>query len=190
MNMTTPIDILVSRIANEDDADAYKELFHSYYNRLLQFSLSITHSKQFAEEVVSDVFLKIWLKRKSLVKIQNKHLYLYICAKNHSINKLAKERRGEVFSFDECQVEIQSVFFDPEQLMITEEMLKRIHGAINQLPQRCRLIFKLIKEDGLKYKEVAELLGISIKTVENQMAIALKKMEQSIGFDIVRSVSS
>jgi RNA polymerase sigma-70 factor (ECF subfamily) len=90
----------------------YKELFHSYYNRLLQFSLSITHSKQFAEEVVSDVFLKIWLKRKSLVKIQNKHLYLYIWAqKNHSINKLAKERRGEVFSFDECQVEIQSVFF-------------------------------------------------------------------------------
>ena len=190
MNMTTTIDQLVSRIANEDDPNAYKELFLSYYDRLFQFALSITHSKQFAEEVVSDVFLKIWLKRKSLIKIQNKHLYLYICAKNHSINKLAKEKRREVFSFDECLVEFQSVFFDPEQLMITEEMLRRIQTAINQLPSRCQLIFKLIKEDGLKYKEVAELLGISLKTVENQMAIALKKLEQSIGFDIVRSVSS
>ena len=74
--------------------------------------------------------------------------------------------------------------------MITAEMLKRIQSAINQLPPKCQLIFKLIKEDGLRYKEVAELLGLSIKTIENQMALALRKLENSIGFDIVRSVSS
>ena len=190
MNMTKSIDDLVGKIAHEDDPNAYKELFHSYYHRLFQFSLSITHSKQFADEVFSDVFLKVWLKIKSLLKIHNKHLYLYICAKNLSINKLAKEKRHKVFSFDECVVELQSVFFDPEQLMITAEMLKKVQFAISQLPPRCRLIFKLIKEDGLMYREVAELLGISLKTVENQMAIALRKMDQSIGFDIVRSVSS
>lgn len=184
------IDDLVSRIANEDDSIAYKQLFELYYAPLSQFSYSITRSREIAEEIVSDVFLKIWMKRKSLLKIHNKHLYLYICTKNHSINRLIKEKRTEAYSFEECLVEIRSVYFDPEQLMVTAEMLRRIQQAIQQLPPKCQLIFKLIKEDELHYKEVAELLGLSVKTVENQMTIALRKLDKSIGFDIVRSVSS
>jgi len=190
MNKISKTDDLVSRIANEDDEIAYKQLFQLYYNRLFRFALTIIHSRESAEEVVSDVFLKIWMKRKSLSKIQNIHLYLYICTKNHCINQIAKERNYKIFSFDECVVEFQSIYFDPEQLMITAEMLKKVQEAIIQLPPRCQLIFKLIKEDGLRYREVAELLNISVKTVENQMTIALRKMDQSIGFDIVRSVSS
>jgi RNA polymerase sigma-70 factor (family 1) len=190
MNTNLQIDDLVSKFANDDDPHAYKELFESYYNRLFQFALSITHSRESAEEVVSDVFLKIWLKRKSLPEIENKHLYLYVAIKNQSINRLIKEKKNKVFSIDECVVEFQSIYFNPEQLMITAEMLKRIHHAINELPARCKLIFKLIKEDGLTYKDAAELLSVSPKTVENQMAIALKKIDHSIGFDLIRSVSS
>ncbi len=190
MNKNLQIDDLVARIASDDDAIAYKQLFQSYHGRLFQFAYSITHSKETAEEIVSDVFLKIWMKRKSLIKIQNKHLYLYICTKNLAINRLIKDKRNRVFSLDECLVELRSIYFDPEQLMITAEMVRRVQHAINELPPKCRMIFKLVKEDGLKYKEVAELLGLSSKTVENQMTIALRKMDQSIGFDIVRSISS
>ena len=190
MNTSTGIDCLVERIIHEDDHEAYKQLFESYYHRLFQFAYSITRSKESAEEVVSDVFLKIWLKRKSLGEVSNKHLYLYISTKNQSVNYLNKNKRTEVFSLDECVVEFQSIYFDPHQLLITAEMLKRIQLAINQLPPKCQLIFKLIKEDGLRYKEVAELLNLSVKTIENQMALALRKLEHSIGFDIVRSVSS
>lgn len=184
------IDCLVDKIVLEDDQLAYKALFKSYYDRLFQFAYSITRSKQMAEEVVSDVFVKIWLKRKSLADVSNKHLYLYISTKNQAINYLNKSKKTDTFSLDECVVEFQSIYLDPEQLLITAEMLKRIHYAINQLPPKCQLIFKLIKEDSLQYKEVAELLGLSIKTIENQMALALRKLEHSIGFDIVRSVSS
>jgi RNA polymerase sigma-70 factor (ECF subfamily) len=190
MKRSTEIDCLIEKIVQEDDHGAYKQLYELYYHRLFQFAYSITRSKESAEEIVSDVFIKIWLKRKTLAEISNKHLYLYISIKNQSFNYLAKNRKNETFSLDECVVEIQSIYFDPEQLLITEEMLKRIHSAINQLPPKCQLIFKLIKEDGLRYKEVAELLGLSIKTIENQMAVALRKLEHSIGFDIVRSVSS
>src|SRR4030095_3888383 len=95
MNKSIMIDDLVSRIANEDDSIAYKQLFELYYAPLSQFSYSITRSREIAEEIVSDVFLKIWMKRKSLLKIHNKHLYLYICTKNHSINRLIKEKRTE-----------------------------------------------------------------------------------------------
>jgi RNA polymerase sigma-70 factor (ECF subfamily) len=73
----------------------------------------------------------------------------------------------------------------PEEQVISKEMIRKIEGAINVLPARCRLIFKMVKEDGFKYKEVAALLGISINTVEVQMSIALKKVAASVKFKTV-----
>ena len=159
MIMTPLIDELVGKIAAQDDSRAYEQLFRLYYERLRQFAFSFTRSRESAEEVVSDVFMKLWVKRKSLLKIHNKHLYFYICTKNLSLNRIAKEKKNSSFSLDECEVEIKSIYYDPEQLMITAEMVRRIQDAINQLPPKCKLIFKMIKDDGFKYKEVAELLA-------------------------------
>jgi RNA polymerase sigma-70 factor (ECF subfamily) len=180
---------LIERVSLYDDTTAYKELFLKYYSRLLHFSYSITHSKETSEEIISDIFLQIWNKRKTLTGIQNFHLYLYVSTKNLSINRLRKLKKEKVFSLDEVIVEFKSIYYDPEQLLITSEMYKRIFQAIQALPPRCQLIFKLIKEDHLSYKEVAELLGLSVKTIENQMTIALKKISQSIRFDIKRTIS-
>jgi len=83
---------LIERIAYNNDANAYKELFLLYHKRLLNFSITITHSKQSAEEVVSDVFLKIWVNRSTLATIENFHLYIYIVTKNLSINRALKEK--------------------------------------------------------------------------------------------------
>lgn len=173
---------LLSKIVLHDDAIAYKQLFILYHPRLVDFSSSILHNYQSAEETVSDVFLKIWNARKSLMNVQNIHLYLYVSVKNLSINRLEKERKEKLFSLNEVKVEFQSIYYDPEQLLLTAEMYKLLRAAIDKLPPRCQLIFKLIKEDDLSYKEVAELLQLSPKTIENQMTIALKKIGQSIHF--------
>ncbi|MFL5809323.1 MAG: RNA polymerase sigma factor [Flavisolibacter sp.] len=178
---------LINRIALYDDAIAYKELFILYHSKLINFAQSITRSKESAEEIVSDVFLKIWTKRTTLTRIGNFHLYIYIVTKNFSINHLHKQKRETSFSFDDTVVEIRSLGPNPEQIMISAEMLKKVQLAIKALPPKCQLIFKLVKEDGLKYREVAELLELSPKTVENQMTIALKKIAQSIPFHIPRS---
>jgi RNA polymerase sigma-70 factor (family 1) len=175
---------LLNRIAYYDDALAYKELFLLYHKRLVGFSMTITKSKESAEEIVSDVFLKIWVNRTNLPNIKNFHLYIYIATKNLSINRLLKEKKKKSFSLDETVINTESLYPDPEQLMITAEMQKRIRLAIEALPPKCKLIFKLIREDGLKHKEVAELLDLSLKTVENQMSIALKKITESIRFDL------
>jgi len=172
-----------------DDGQAYKELFVLYHSRLMQFSYSFTHCKESAEEVVSDVFLKIWLRRKSITEIENLHLYLYVSAKNLSINRVLKQKREKTFSLDEVKVEFETIYFNPEQLYITSEIFKRIQFAIRQLPPKCQLIFKLIKEDGLKYKQVAELLNLSIKTIESQMAIAVRKISLCLQFDMEKTVS-
>jgi RNA polymerase sigma-70 factor (family 1) len=171
---------LVSRIAASDDNEAYKKLFLHYYPRLLSFSYAITRNRQSSEEAVSDVFLNIWTLRATLPRISNFHLYLYISTKNVSINYLARQKRTQSFSLDDVKTELTSLSYDPEQLLITTEMFRRICAAVQNLPPKCRLIFKLVKEDGLRYKEVAELLNLSVKTVENQMAIALRKLGESL----------
>ena len=179
---------LAGRIV-DDDPLAYKELFLLYHPRLLQFSFSITHSKEVAEELVSDVFLKIWLRRKSLSDIDNLHLYLYVSTKNLSINWVLKQRRERTFQLDDIVVEFKSFHSDPEQMLISSEMFRRIQFAIQQLHPRSQLIFKLVKEDGLKYKQVAALLDLSIKTIENQMGIALRKIALCVQFDMAKTIS-
>ncbi len=177
---TAALQEMVARIALNDDADAYKKLFLYYYPKLLSFSTSITHCKESSEEAVSDVFVNVWSLRKTLLRITNFHLYLYISTKNTSINYLERQRRTQAFSLDDVKTEFASLAYNPEQLLITAEMFRRICAAVQALPPRCRLIFKLVKEDNLRYKEVAELLHLSVKTVESQMAIAVRKLGNAV----------
>lgn len=181
MNMTTAtLQELVGRIALNDDAGAYKKLFLHYHPKLLSFSVSITHSRESSEEAVSDVFVAVWTLRKTLLRITNLRLYLYISTKNTSLNYLARQRRTQAFSLDDVKTEFTSLAYDPEQLLITAEMFRRMAAAVHALPPRCRLVFKLVKEDNLRYREVAELLQLSVKTVEAQMAIAVRKLGEAV----------
>jgi len=188
MIAATKIHELQVRIARMDDQQAYKELFTSLYSYLFSFAKSLVKAKEPAEEIVSDVFIKIWEKRKGLEKIENLKVYLYVSTRNIAYNYLEKQRRTLADPIDDFQG--ISLYLDPEQLLITSDMLAIIQKAIDQLPPKCKMIFKLAKEDGLKYKEIAEVLNISIKTVENQLAIALQKIGTLISFDIDRTVSS
>lgn len=183
------ISYLQEQIARYDDKFAYKELFVSFYNPLLKFALTMVSREQ-AEEIVSDVFVHIWEKRKRIDSISNLKVYLYKAVKNTALNYIAKQNRNNTTGIEEAGIELQSIYFNPEQLLITAEMMKRIKNAVDQLPPQCKLIFKLVKEDELKYREVAEILGLSLKTVENQVTIALRKIGNSIHFDIKKAISS
>ena len=190
MITATSIQNLQLRIARFDDQQAYKELYTSLYSYLFLFAKTFVKSKESAEEVVSDVFIKVWEKRKELEKIENLKVYLYVATRNIAYNYLDKQKRNATNPLDDFQAEFTSVYFNPEQLLITADMLQLIQKAIDQLPPKCKMIFKLAKEDGLKYREVAEILNISVKTVENQLAIALQKIGNVVSFDIDKTVSS
>jgi RNA polymerase sigma-70 factor (ECF subfamily) len=178
---------LLAAIAINHDQAAYKELFLMLHGRLKQFAYSILKSGEEAEELVSDIFIRIWQKREQLTAIESPLLYFYTTAKNLAFNRLNKQKRQVNTSADDWWVQLNSIYFNPEQLMMTEEMMRQIRTAINDLPPRCRLIFKLIKEDGLKYREVAELLQLSVKTIEAQMAIALRRLGKCMHLDIKTS---
>ena len=178
------------RIARQGDHQAYKELYTSLYGYLFQFAKTFVKSRETAEEIVSDVFIKVWEKRKELEKIDNLKVYLYVSTRNIAYNYLEKQKRNVLNHLDDYDADMTSVNVDPEQLLITAEMMKMIQKAIEELPPKCKLIFRLVKEDGLKYREVAEVLSISAKTVENQLAIALHKLGNAVSFDIQKTVSS
>jgi RNA polymerase sigma-70 factor (family 1) len=190
MITATSIQNLQYKIARQDDQQAYKELFTSLYAYLLRFAKTLVKSKESAEEIVSDVFIKIWEKRTELEKIGNLKVYLYVATRNLAYNYLDKQKKNFTNPIEGFQAELTSIYFDPEQLLITADMLGFIHKAIDQLPPKCKMVFKLAKEDGLKYREVAEVLNISVKTVENQLAIALQKIGEVVSFDVRRSISS
>lgn len=175
---------LQTKIALYNDAQAYKQLFFKFYNPLVKFAAGLVDTRESAEEIVSDVFIKVWDKRSVLNAIENLRVYLYVSTKNTALNYIAKQKKVDIVRLEDINIDLPSTTLNPEQLMITAEMVRRIDNAINSLPPRCKLVFKLVKEDGLPYREVADILSISVKTIDNQLAIALKKIAQAINLQL------
>ncbi|MGN7788091.1 RNA polymerase sigma-70 factor [Niabella sp. 22666] len=170
---------LIHAIAHNSDEQAFEELFRIYYPALLSYTASLLKDNPVAEEICGDVLFNLWQNRKTLPAIKNLSHYLYISAKHAAISYTRsrgyKESQKNI-SLGDVGETLTYELSNHELRLINKETLKEINVAINELPDRCRLIFKLIKEDGLKYAEVARLLEISVKTVENQMTIAVKKL--------------
>lgn len=178
------ITALLREVSLDNSQQAYRRLFVALHKPLTRFAYGILKSNDDAEEAVSDVFITIWEKRDSLVNIESPLLYFYTAVKHRAFNIITRQKRQEAQDAGQWLVPTSSVYFNPEQLLISQEVVLQIRKAINDLPARCRLIFILVKEDGLKYKEVAELLQISVKTVEAQMAIALRRISQCMHLSI------
>src|SRR6185312_14527493 len=115
---------LQTRIARFDDQKAYKELYTSLYPGLYHFVLDMIKSRQLAEEIISDVFIKVWEKRKTLEEILNLRVYCFVAARNLPLNQLEKQKREATCNIDEYAGDIPLKNGNPEQMMITAEMLK------------------------------------------------------------------
>jgi RNA polymerase sigma-70 factor (ECF subfamily) len=160
--------------------DALRSLYDLFSERLLHFAFTIVHNRELAEEIVADVFIQIWKRRVKMAAIENLPWYLYATAKNISLNYLHKEQKQKFVELEIINPPLYTIEPQAVQHLISKEFLQSINNAINELPPKCRLIFKLVKDDGLTYKETAELLNLSVKTIETQMAIALKKIHTTI----------
>lgn len=158
------------------DEQVFKELYERYAFNLFQFAYAFLKSKELAEEAVNDVFVALWKKRGQLAGIENLYAYLCRAVKNTALDYLDSNKRSATDPLDSLQAGHISFGMDPEHILINNELNQLIKKAVLELPPRCRLVFKLVKEDGLKYKDAAALLGISIRTVETQLAVALKKI--------------
>ena len=173
---TMQLKTLQQQIAKSDEA-AFTQLYIHFGKKLQHFAASLIRSKEISEELVEDVFVKIWANRSRITEIDNLTVYLYVAVKNKALNILSQKAKELIAApFDYLDLPVDDFTADPYDLLITAEMMTHMHDVIENLPPRCKMIFKLIREDGLKYKEVAEILNISVNTIDAQMAIAVKKL--------------
>jgi RNA polymerase sigma-70 factor (ECF subfamily) len=174
---------LLQQVALGDQL-AFRELYHLFHKRLHYFAFALVKTKEAAEEIVEDVFIRLWNQRSSITEINNLRIYLYIATKNTALNYLSKKARESIIEpFDNIDIALQETGVSPEQIMITAETYQKIKQAVEALPPRCKMIFKLIREDGLRYKEVSEILNISINTIDAQMAIAVQRIADAVRRD-------
>jgi RNA polymerase sigma-70 factor (family 1) len=168
---------LLQRISAQNDQRAFETLFKLFHQRLLRFSLHYVHNREQAEEIVSDVFVKLWNNRHTCTGIAHPETYLFIAVKNQSLNYVNQASGHSVSPVNEAELDTLIDAFDPEKELELRELQFDIDLAVESLPAQCKVVFKLIKEDGLKYKEVAQILNISVRTVETQLVRAMQKLD-------------
>ena len=169
---------LIRRIVLGDQR-AFERLFRMYYKRLCHFAFLILRSKELSEEAVSDVFFNVWLKREQLVPERNIRSFLYTSVHNRAINYL--QRESHLRSHDDINVyelEMESTDPAPDDAIDRELFRIRLQQAFDQLPERCKMISRMHFNDQLQYKEIAQILRLSHKTVEAQIAIATQKIKE------------
>lgn len=183
---TSDAEILFHRVAQYDDQSAFEKLFRLLYKSLLATALPIIGSQQLAEEIVSDVFCSLWKNRKIIQVHSSFKAYVFTSIRNKSLDYLRKVNREKTIDLANA-THIPYPEDTIEQRLDQEKLALRVERAIHSLPPQCRVIFLLNREGGLKYKEIAEQLNISIKTVETHMGRALKHLRSEL---IPESVSS
>lgn len=171
---------LQQEVSDHNDQRALEKLYQYFHGKLFRFVRTLVRQAEVAEEIVEDLFVKLWEKRPVLREIENLQVYLYVAARNRSLNYLDWKSRDIISYVEMYPIDIPASPESPDSLLMTKEMSARINQAVDALPARCKLIFKLVREEKMKYREVAEVLDISVRTVDSQMTIAMKKLAATI----------
>ena len=155
------------------DLESFRNYYDSYYEQLCRFLNRYSHDSQVIEDVLQEVFLRLWENRHS-IEVEYVKTYLFHAAKNQILNYLRNEQNRhyllEKWFNEQLETKQGKDCFDIEKFTSVLDM------AINCLPEKCRDIFILNRRENYSYKQIAELKGISVKTIENQMGIAMKKI--------------
>jgi RNA polymerase sigma-70 factor, ECF subfamily len=165
-----------------DDKEAFELLFRRYYHRLCGFANKFLNDLDESEEIVQEVFFRIWQNREKLQLGIDIQPYMFRSVQNVCLNFLKHKKVANQYSelLQLLYKEGSECDYSGYENMIVRELEININKAIDGLPDECRKIFLLNRNEGFKYAEIAEQLGISVKTVETQMSRALKKLREEL----------
>lgn len=169
---------LIDRLS-QDDRKAFEEIFRTYYTELCNFCLKYVRVETMAEEIVQEIFINIWDRRAELAITVSIKAYLYTAVRNRSFNYLKLQLPKEQKKVEVDNIGIFETDTREDEIML-DELKDQVKLAIDNLPNKCRIIFNLSRNSGLTYREIAEELDISVKTVENQIGLALKKLREQL----------
>lgn len=164
----------IHNISINNDQRSFRKLFDIYHGRLITFAHYYVHSGNIAEEILSDVFSAVWHNREKLVNLDKIEPYLYTATKNRCLTFIRDNLKHSIMMVEEHDLNISLKNDNPENTYLTKEILSVFENSIKSLPPKCGVVFHLVKEDDLSYKEAAETLCVSVKAVEKHMGNALR----------------
>lgn len=169
----------ITTLLAQRDESTFEQVFKTHFKRLHAYAFTILRDEAEAEEMVQQVFFKLWERNENLSLTGSISAYLYRAVHNESLNYIKHQK---VRSNHQLHVaySMKNEVEHPAKKVLAGELEKKIHAALNELPEQCRTIFQMSRFDELKYREIADKLGISVKTVENQMGKALKLMRTKL----------
>jgi RNA polymerase sigma-70 factor (ECF subfamily) len=173
---------LVARV-KAGDAAAFEQLFRAYYRGLAEFATRYLADVAAAEELVQSLFADLWTKRESLDVRSNARSYLFSAVRNRALNQRKRERIERDWEEGEETADVDALQWMPERPddeLERRETSARLRSAVDALPERCRLVMQLRWRDQLSHKEIAEVMGISVKGVEIQLARGLKSLREKL----------
>ncbi|TND07841.1 MAG: RNA polymerase, sigma-24 subunit, ECF subfamily [Bacteroidetes bacterium] len=166
----TELPVQISR----GDQKAFEHVFRAYYQPLSRYASGLLGDRDAAEEVVQQLFCRLWEKRENFQVSGSLKSYLFRAVHNAVMNEIKHEKVKQAYM--QNQVHDRPQQEQPGSALQAKELEGKIQAAIGELPEHCRHVFRLSRFEGLSYREIAEVLGISVKTVENQMGKALKTL--------------
>lgn len=179
---------LQNRVAYGRDHTAYKQLYLYFHPAVFKLAHIIIKEEALAEEVASDVMIRIWTMETKLAYVENLKPYIFAAARNTALTYLKKNKELQTLEIDE-NCERTNFENMPEQQLAQLELSKIIDSTVNALPTKCQLAYRLIKEEGLSYKEACQVLQISQKTLETHISAALKRLRQTLDIYLLKKKS-
>lgn len=159
------------------DHSAFDVIFRAHYAALVGLAERMVREREAAEEVVQDVFVEVWRRRETLAIEETMRAYLYRATRNRALNRI---RHEQVRQKNQHKVEADASVEPALRRVEEREIDQAVREAVSNLPDRCREVFELSRGSGLKYAEIAEVMGISVKTVEAQMGKALRVLREQL----------
>ena len=172
-------DYTISALLAKKDESAFEQVFKTHFKSLHAYAFTILKDEAEAEEMVQQVFFKLWDRAENLSFTGSVAAYLYRAVHNESLNYLKHQKVKTshqlhvAYSMKNQQEHMQGK-------MMSRELEKKINEALNELPEQCRTVFQLSRFEDMKYREIAGKLDISVKTVENHMGKALKLLRAKL----------
>jgi RNA polymerase sigma-70 factor (ECF subfamily) len=172
------VDLELYNKTQSGDKVSFKVLFDKYYSQLTQTAYLFVKDSDIAEEIVQEFFIKLWIKKNEININSSVKSYLFQSIRFRSLNYL---RDNKKLSVENLEIEQINGLTDNQIEDFDYDIIKnKLVAAIDSLPEKCKIIFLLSREESLTYKQIAEKLDISQKTVENQIGIALKKLREKL----------
>ncbi len=171
---------LILKQVSQGSEEAYAQLFHAYKDKLFAFIRRITTSDEKAEDLMQDIFLKIWLQRENLLDVENFNAFLFRSAQNHAINLIRRMAKETLILKEKQKQQDHSSALSPNELLYYKNFREFLNKAIDTLPPQQKTIYRLSREENLKQKEIAEQLGLSLSTVQNHLSRALHTLREKL----------